>query len=497
MPARRAPGRPGLGRDRRVDEQRLPAPRRPHVGPLGGQKLIARRGLSPGRSLGRGLQPFDHVEQRQLARRQRLVARGDQRRRIRRRAAGRGVAPRHLAERQVFGEAPRRQVVGGAGEQREEGPAGRIRAPRAAREPGRHLGALERLFDRAPVAFGRADDDRHLVERHAARRFVEDPPRDLDRLARFARRREEPDAVVGSTPAGASPANRKRRTRASASVPPSVAPHRRHAASGGGSSASVRASPAGIVASTAEALATSAATNACSATVAIGTSSEDDRPRRQAARVAGAEARGRRLEQRRAVGEPALRQQGGVAMRRDGRGPVRPPRGPPAAPARRRPRAARPACRPGRAAGPGCRRSGPDSRASRPGSARRGRGWPARRLASAVAGVTPAAARVAVAIRDASWPRVKRCRPKVAPRVTATPRQKSSAASRVAPTTRTSVAAGQSATNAAAASSRTRADADTTARDATVPLHYRRKMPVQVDAAARNVAARVAADMVG
>ena len=106
--------------------------------------------------------------------------------------------------------------------------------------------------------------------------------------------------------------------------------------------------------------------------------------------------------------------------------------------------------------------------------------------ASAVAGVTPPAASVAVAMRDASWPRVKRCRPKVAPRATATPRQKSSAASRVAPTTTTSVAAGQPATKAAAASSRDRADADTTVRDATVPLHYRRKMPVQVDAAARN-----------
>ena len=48
------------------------------------------------------------------------------------------------------------------------------------------------------------------------------------------------------------------------------------------------------------------------------------------------------------------------------------------------------------------------------------------------------------------------------------------------------MAAGHPATNSAAASSRTLADADTTAWDATVPLHYRRKMPVQVDAAARH-----------
>ena len=448
MPARRTSGRPAsdaTAASTSSDSQRHGA--RTSVRSVGRTDRSPRAQPRAQPGLGPGpFQPFDHVEQRQLARRERLVARGDERRRIGRRAAGRRVAPRHLAERQVFGEAPRRQVVGRAGEQREEGPAGRIRAPRAAREPGRHLGALERLFDRPPVALGRPDDDRHLVERHAAGRFVEDPARHLDRLARFARRREEPHAVV--LDAGRRLAGEEEAADAGQRVGPGVVAHldRR-----GERRRQQRQRPRVTGRNRGEHRCRPRDQGLDERLLGDGRDrhvDEDDRPCRQAARVAGAEARGRRVEERRrdrrARPPPAARR----SDRRDGRGRVPPRRGPPGAPARRRPRAARPACRPGRAAGRGCRQSGPGSRASRLGSARRGRGWPAHRWPARWPASRPDAASVAVAIREASWPRVKRCRPKVAPRLAATPRQKSSAASRVAPTTISSVDAGQPATNA-------------------------------------------------
>ena len=43
--------------------------------------------------------------------------------------------------------------------------------------------APEGVFEQARIAFRRADEDRDLVERHAALHLVEDPARDLDALA--------------------------------------------------------------------------------------------------------------------------------------------------------------------------------------------------------------------------------------------------------------------------------------------------------------------------
>ncbi len=448
------------------------------------QRHGARTSVRSGGAAGAGASGVvEQRQQRHLAAHERLVGRDHERRRLGVGTAGR-VAPRHLAEGQVLGEAARREVVRGAGEQRQEGPAGRIRASRAAREPRGHLGPLERLLERAPVGFGRANHERHLVERHATRRLVEDPARDLDGLAGFPRRREELDAVVGVA---------QRRDRREEETPDT----------------SERAD-----------------TRIAGGVVGL-RDGRGQRQQRDRAVVPGRYRRQRRGGSRRQGGdEIALRGRRERHVEQDDRPGPRPPASParsravavPSSAARsasppssssaayRAPRLARS----GPAASRLLRRSGetPASRSSpsvsasdrgRPGLSAIGARYasvpaPAAskraRVASAsaaraVAGVTPRAASVAVAIREASWPSVKRCRPKVAPRVTATPRQKSSAASRVAPTTRTSVAAGQSATKAAAASSRTRADADTTARVATVPLHYRRKMPVQVGAAAR------------
>ena len=69
-------------------------------------------------------------------------------------------------------------------------------APRAAVEPGVDARPLERVLDQAQVFARRAQEDRDLVEAHAAAHLVENAPRDLDALASLAWRREEPDVAL-------------------------------------------------------------------------------------------------------------------------------------------------------------------------------------------------------------------------------------------------------------------------------------------------------------
>ena len=57
--------------------------------------------------------------------------------------------------------------------------------------------AAERVLEQAYVAIRRAKEHRHLVEPDAARRFLQDAPRDLDALASFAGRRIEDDVAGG------------------------------------------------------------------------------------------------------------------------------------------------------------------------------------------------------------------------------------------------------------------------------------------------------------
>ena len=86
-------------------------------------------------------------------------------------------------------------IVERAGDEREKRAAGRMRAARAALEVHRHAGALERVLEQAGIVLRRAERDRHAIERHAAARLAQDPARDFDRLAAFARRREQLDLV--------------------------------------------------------------------------------------------------------------------------------------------------------------------------------------------------------------------------------------------------------------------------------------------------------------
>ena len=71
--------------------------------------------------------------------------------------------------------------------------------------------ARERVLEQADVPLGRSHEHGHLVERHAAPRLLENAPRDLHRLAPFARRGEEPH-VAGPFA--------RRRPRAGEQVPP-------------------------------------------------------------------------------------------------------------------------------------------------------------------------------------------------------------------------------------------------------------------------------------
>ena len=57
---------------------------------------------------------------------------------------------------------------------------GGMRPAGAAVEPGRDAGARERVLEQADVLARRAQEHRHLVERHAGARLVQDAPGDLD-----------------------------------------------------------------------------------------------------------------------------------------------------------------------------------------------------------------------------------------------------------------------------------------------------------------------------
>ena len=98
---------------------------------------------------------------------------------------------RHLTERQVFVEAFGRQAFDRARQQRDERAAGRIGPPDAAVEIRGHAGARAGVLEKPEVMLRRPQEDRHLVERDAPFGLVEHPPRDLDRFAPFARRREQ------------------------------------------------------------------------------------------------------------------------------------------------------------------------------------------------------------------------------------------------------------------------------------------------------------------
>ena len=107
-----------------------------------------------------------------------------------------GFVQRHLAKRDVFGEAARRQLLVRAREQRKQRAARGIGPPGAAMEPRGNAGSIERMFEHTEIGLRRAKQDRHLIERHAALGFLQQAAGDLDRFAPFARRRKQDNGVV-------------------------------------------------------------------------------------------------------------------------------------------------------------------------------------------------------------------------------------------------------------------------------------------------------------
>ncbi len=76
------------------------------------------------------------------------------------------LSERDLRKRQVLGKPGGGQLFGGACEQRQECPAGRQAATRAATEPRRHLCPAQRMLDETDVVLWRAHQHGHLVEAH-------------------------------------------------------------------------------------------------------------------------------------------------------------------------------------------------------------------------------------------------------------------------------------------------------------------------------------------
>ena len=165
---------------RRLDDQLFPFPRRPQR--PGNDRLVVRIGYAVWRDeVGRRIV----VRRRSEARVRLVVGHG--------RKTGRATLAnaRNLTEREVFIEAPRRQLLAGARQERHERASGRIRASRTAIEMGGHSGARERVLEQTQILLRRAQTHGHLVEWDTGRRFVERPSGNLERLARFAWRREQ------------------------------------------------------------------------------------------------------------------------------------------------------------------------------------------------------------------------------------------------------------------------------------------------------------------
>ena len=60
-----------------------------------------------------------------------------------------------------------------------------------------NAGAIERMLEHAEIGLRRAQQDRHLVERHSAIRLLQQAPGDLDRFAAFTGSGEQHHRIVG------------------------------------------------------------------------------------------------------------------------------------------------------------------------------------------------------------------------------------------------------------------------------------------------------------
>ena len=179
MPSRRIPADHGG-----LDDERLPFPRRAQRSCHDGLRVAVARGAV----VDAGARPRRRraASARRSARRPAAPSSSSSGNETG--AADAGVQPRHLRERQVLGKPSGRQPLAGTGQYREKGAAGRdADAGCRDRTTQRHAGAVERMFQQRGIAIRGPQEDRHLVEPHAAARLRDDPPRDLDAFAPFAR----------------------------------------------------------------------------------------------------------------------------------------------------------------------------------------------------------------------------------------------------------------------------------------------------------------------
>ena len=374
-------------------------------------------------------------------------------------------------------------ALDGARQQRDERAAGGIRAARAAIEVHRHAAARARVLEQPEILLRRAQEHRHLVERHAARRPRRGrggrsrPLRALRPAPRTARRRRR---------ARARPAARSG-TRTGAGTPDRVAVRSLQStrllddAAERDSASSANVSPSGTVASTSGDRAISAATNSCSARESSGTSSSSDRQSAPSARAR------RGTRRRRAGTAPRDRRRStrsssaSTRASRMLRSPVHPAsRSAPGPTSVRRPSPRALAADAGEAQLVDASARAPSEiRASaRPARSRPARRRPAPRTPRARLSLPrrPASrARVAppsgcaAAARAASSVRLKRVMPNVAPAWRATARARSSAAPRDAPTMISSLSGGRPPRNSRAAASRAAADVEVMMRTIRTP----------------------------
>jgi hypothetical protein len=106
-----------------------------------------------------------------------------------------GVLVGHLAEREVLGEASRREAVGGAAEEREHRASRGIGLARSTGKIGGNVRASQRLLEVRGIG-GRAEQYGDAIEPRAARRFGEHEPGDLDALATLTGRGEDLDLTA-------------------------------------------------------------------------------------------------------------------------------------------------------------------------------------------------------------------------------------------------------------------------------------------------------------
>ena len=99
----------------------------------------------------------------------------------------------HLAKREVFGKAARRQIVRRTPEQGEECAAGRMRAPCAPFEIRGHARALEGVLEQTRVVLGRPQRDGHPIEGHSAACLAKDSSGNFHTLTPFPWRRKQLD----------------------------------------------------------------------------------------------------------------------------------------------------------------------------------------------------------------------------------------------------------------------------------------------------------------